>query len=245
MTSDEPDREAEADEAKRVFDEMLEGITSALGVPSHVLDRARRVAGKTAGEMLEFLKGMGGGDVQIGERSGLCSQAVCIHAAKWTYVWPGRRDRLMACDICIAKARSVAAVMGFKLGDVHELSKEFPIEVRLDLGDVIRAKADIAAEAVPEFEGAKDVGISISNAEVIALVMMDTGPRVYPISKLWLRFQFMGEACILSCEDGQGANTKWFSEDSGRDYMELIEPNSMRMFLSSDAPAKFTVEADA
>lgn len=203
-------------------------------------------------QMQQFLDLMEENDMEAGKQQLLCSQINCIHAARWTYVWPGKDERMTACDDCMAKARFTASAMGFELGDVQELSKEMPIKVEMDFGEGgkpgLRGDriSTVDLEMQAEFDGSKSVVIVLSNAEVTALVVPPEGnARCYPISKLRIRFHYMDEIVVISCEDGVGANTKWVGEESGRDYMELIEPNYMRFVLTPEELVKFTVEADA
>lgn len=53
-----------------------------------------------------------------------CSQAKCESEACWSYVWPGRPDRMFACDPCRKRAEGVAEAMGFPLGDLMLIDSE-------------------------------------------------------------------------------------------------------------------------
>lgn len=60
-----------------------------------------------------------------------CSQESCTAQATHSYVWPGKPDRMFACERHMGAARGLGDAMGFQLGDVQELNPDpeaLPIE---------------------------------------------------------------------------------------------------------------------
>ena len=201
------------------------------GIPAFIMDEVKKQVGplleEEVGRARQFLERMESDDVEKQKQQLLCDQVNCVHAATWTYVWPGHAERKLACDDCMRKAKGVAQVMGFELGDVKPLAREIPIdEVRIDLSGSMRHRIGTPCDAASVFRDAQMVIISISNAEVAALVVKGEEMSRYPISRLWLRLDYMGEPSVVSCETGQGPDTEWVGEVSERNYIELIEHGS-------------------
>lgn len=48
-----------------------------------------------------------------------CSQDKCDNDSVASYVWPGRKGRMFACEACFRKTIAISETMGFDLGDVR------------------------------------------------------------------------------------------------------------------------------
>lgn len=233
-------------------DDIFDGLSSEdqdalekLGaeLPEFVMKEVRKQVGpllqESVAQMRKFQERMDESNEKE-KQSLLCSQVNCIHAARWSYIWPGQRERLLACDDCMKKARGLAQSMNFELGDVKQLSHEIPIEVKMDFDGVMRSRFGLIKHSCQAFNDAVLIVISITHAEIMALVVNEDGPRCYPISNLWLRFNYRGESCIVSCE-GNAGDTKWRGS-GGEDYIDLLEPNSLRFVMEPDELIKLVVE---
>ena len=143
------------------------------------------------------------------------------------------------------KAKGIVEAMNFKLGDVKHLSREIPIEVKMECGSKGKAKqAELAVATVPEFSKAMLVVISINTAEAMAMVVTKKhGARFYPISKLRIQFSYMDDTCVVSAE-GNPNDMKWVGVERD-DYMVLVEPNSLRFVFRPNEIVRLVVETDA
>lgn len=238
-------------------DDIFDGLSSEdqdalekLGaeLPEFVMKEVRKQVGPLLQESVAQMRKF---QDRINERnegekqSLLCSQVNCLHAAKWSYVWPGQAERLLACDDCMQKANGIAKAMNFNLGDVKQLSHEIPIEVKIECGSKGKVKqAELAVATVPEFSKAMLVVISITTAEAMAMVVTkEHGARCYPISKLRIQFNYMDDTCVISLE-GNPSGMTWMGIERN-DYMAIVEPNSLRFVFRPNEIVRLVVETDA
>lgn len=238
-------------------DDIFDGLSSEdqdalekLGaeLPDFVMKEVRKQVGpllqESVAQMRKFQERIN--ERNEGEKQSLlCSQVNCLHAARWSYTWPGQSERLLACNDCMQKARGLAKSVGFELGDVKQLSHEIPIEVKIECGSKGKVKqAELAVATVPEFSKATLVVISINTAEAMAMVVTkEHGARCYPISKLRIQFRYMNDTCVVSVE-GNPNDMKWVGIERD-DYMELVEPNSLRFVFRPNQIVRLVVETDA
>lgn len=47
-----------------------------------------------------------------------CSQQTCAVDASWSYVWPGRAERMFACDLCLVRAELILGAIGCEVSDL-------------------------------------------------------------------------------------------------------------------------------